>query len=239
MVLRILEVFFTSYFPTQYAVHIAVGILTIYVLRTFAQGRKTNRERDLHARVVLVTVSQGSLIISHFSNNLKPVGWLYTSWLDYSSVSCTTWCPYNCTHRATSRVAWSRYSDRHFALDDVKWANLRWGMWSDIANLYPLLLYEVPDWQRPENRFNHLRSRTQTPWVSVSSFNDRDFRGPENKRFKFISDIPYHYSPPAILARCPSRTRYPNHPRCKPVLRSRSRGTIFTFLRLRVGCFKG
>ncbi|KAF9567802.1 hypothetical protein CPC08DRAFT_746670 [Agrocybe pediades] len=55
MVLHIAEAFATKYFPTKYAVHIAVSILTILVLRAFSQGRKTNRERDLHARVILLT----------------------------------------------------------------------------------------------------------------------------------------------------------------------------------------
>jgi hypothetical protein len=69
MVLNILEALFNSYFPTQYAKHIFIGFLAIYVVRTFSQGRRTNRERDLHARVVLVTVSstfiisKGSLLI--------------------------------------------------------------------------------------------------------------------------------------------------------------------------------
>ncbi|KAF9055932.1 hypothetical protein BJ165DRAFT_459711 [Panaeolus papilionaceus] len=56
MVLRILEAVVTSpYFPSQYVIHIAIGLLTLYVLRVFSQGRKTDRERDLHARVILVT----------------------------------------------------------------------------------------------------------------------------------------------------------------------------------------
>ncbi|KAF9531909.1 hypothetical protein CPB83DRAFT_848013 [Crepidotus variabilis] len=55
MVLRILEVLYTSYWPKDYTVHIIIGLLAAYVLRTVAQGRKTNRERDLHARVVLMT----------------------------------------------------------------------------------------------------------------------------------------------------------------------------------------
>ncbi|KDR85700.1 hypothetical protein GALMADRAFT_234723 [Galerina marginata CBS 339.88] len=55
MVLGILEAFASSYFPTQYILHIAVAAVTLLVLRAFSQGRRTNRERDLHARVVLLT----------------------------------------------------------------------------------------------------------------------------------------------------------------------------------------
>ncbi|PPQ73384.1 hypothetical protein CVT26_015487 [Gymnopilus dilepis] len=55
MVLRIAEAFASKYFPTQYLVHIAIGIVTLLVLRAFSQGRTTNRERDLHARTILLT----------------------------------------------------------------------------------------------------------------------------------------------------------------------------------------
>ena len=56
MVLRIVEAFASKYFPTQYLVHIAIGIVTLLVLRAFSQGRTTNRERDLHARTIMLTV---------------------------------------------------------------------------------------------------------------------------------------------------------------------------------------
>lgn len=57
MVLRILEVAAQALWPAKYTTHIIVGLVTLYVMRTFSQGRRTNRERDLHARKVLVTVS--------------------------------------------------------------------------------------------------------------------------------------------------------------------------------------
>src|ERR1700678_74035 len=50
------EVLAWTYFPTQYILHISIGIITILVLHAFSQGRRTNRERDLHARVVIITV---------------------------------------------------------------------------------------------------------------------------------------------------------------------------------------
>ncbi|KAF8910105.1 hypothetical protein CPB84DRAFT_1764622 [Gymnopilus junonius] len=55
MVLRIAEAFASAYFPTKYLFHIAAGIITVLVLRAFSQGRTTNRERDLHARTILLT----------------------------------------------------------------------------------------------------------------------------------------------------------------------------------------
>lgn len=57
MVLGIAEALASSFFPTNYVVHIGIGIFTILVLRAFLQGRKTDRERDLHARTILLTVS--------------------------------------------------------------------------------------------------------------------------------------------------------------------------------------
>ncbi|GLB37969.1 putative short chain dehydrogenase reductase family protein [Lyophyllum shimeji] len=55
MVLKILGAAFSAFFPTAYTVHIVVGIITVLVFRAFSQGRRTNRERDLHARKILVT----------------------------------------------------------------------------------------------------------------------------------------------------------------------------------------
>ncbi|KAF9073879.1 hypothetical protein BDP27DRAFT_1318308 [Rhodocollybia butyracea] len=55
MVLNILEVLGTKYFPTQYTVHIVAAIATVFAVRTYSQGRATTRERDLHARTIVVT----------------------------------------------------------------------------------------------------------------------------------------------------------------------------------------
>ncbi|KAL0955496.1 hypothetical protein HGRIS_001735 [Hohenbuehelia grisea] len=55
MVLGILQAAATKYFPTQYWTHILIGFITIAVVHAFSQGRKTNRERALHARTILVT----------------------------------------------------------------------------------------------------------------------------------------------------------------------------------------
>ncbi|KAI3610473.1 hypothetical protein WG66_006932 [Moniliophthora roreri] len=55
MVLHILAAVTTKYFPTQYTTHIVVAVASIYALYAFSQGRKSNRERDLHARVILIT----------------------------------------------------------------------------------------------------------------------------------------------------------------------------------------
>lgn len=56
MVLKAAEALVSAYFPTRYIFHISIAFIVILVLRAFSQGRRTNRERDLHARVVLITV---------------------------------------------------------------------------------------------------------------------------------------------------------------------------------------
>ena len=58
MVLRIAEVVVNALLPREHWVKIAVGVLVLVVVCAFAQGRTTSRERDLHGRVILVTVSQ-------------------------------------------------------------------------------------------------------------------------------------------------------------------------------------
>jgi hypothetical protein len=67
-VLKILYAVGTTILPAEYytyAVLAVVGIVTIY---TFAQGRKTNRERDLHGRTILITVA--SHLNRHFLTSL-------------------------------------------------------------------------------------------------------------------------------------------------------------------------
>ncbi|KAJ7165674.1 hypothetical protein C8R43DRAFT_216524 [Mycena crocata] len=54
MVLKILGVAGT-YFPTEYTVHVVAAIILTLAARGISQGRKTTRERDLHARVILLT----------------------------------------------------------------------------------------------------------------------------------------------------------------------------------------
>jgi hypothetical protein len=55
MVLKIAYAAITALLPQEYLVHVFISILVIFIIRTFAQGRTTDRERDLHARVILVT----------------------------------------------------------------------------------------------------------------------------------------------------------------------------------------
>ncbi|KAG1740821.1 uncharacterized protein EDB91DRAFT_1131628 [Suillus paluster] len=55
MVLKVLAASVNVLLPSEYYVHAIVSILVIVVVRAFAQGRTTNREREMHAKVVLVT----------------------------------------------------------------------------------------------------------------------------------------------------------------------------------------
>ena len=64
MVLKIVEAFASSFFPTQYIVHIAVGVVIVLTLRAVSQGQRTTRERDLHGKTVLITVSTSTFRIA-------------------------------------------------------------------------------------------------------------------------------------------------------------------------------
>lgn len=41
----------------RFAIHIAIFAISAYWLRFWANGAKTDRERDMHGRVILLTVS--------------------------------------------------------------------------------------------------------------------------------------------------------------------------------------
>ncbi|TFK50908.1 hypothetical protein OE88DRAFT_1700544 [Heliocybe sulcata] len=55
MVVQVLWNVVDAVIPKGYYWHVALSILAIVVIHAFAQGRTTNRDRDLHARVILVT----------------------------------------------------------------------------------------------------------------------------------------------------------------------------------------
>ena len=57
MVLQVLYTAVTTVLPFQYWPHAAVAVAVLVVIYAYAQGRSTTRERDLHARVVILTVS--------------------------------------------------------------------------------------------------------------------------------------------------------------------------------------
>ncbi|KAJ6531410.1 hypothetical protein DFH09DRAFT_139775 [Mycena vulgaris] len=54
MVLKVLAAA-APYFPSEYTAHIVAAIILVLTARAISQGSKTTRERDLHARVILIT----------------------------------------------------------------------------------------------------------------------------------------------------------------------------------------
>ncbi|ETW74702.1 hypothetical protein HETIRDRAFT_447059 [Heterobasidion irregulare TC 32-1] len=55
MVLKIAHATLTSILPSKYYTHAVLVIVAIITIHAYAQGRKTNRERDLHGRSIIVT----------------------------------------------------------------------------------------------------------------------------------------------------------------------------------------
>ena len=60
MVLQAAYPLVSNVIPSGYVWHIAGSLAVAVVTHAFAQGRTTNRERDLHARTILVTVRGSS-----------------------------------------------------------------------------------------------------------------------------------------------------------------------------------
>ncbi|KAJ7921328.1 hypothetical protein B0H13DRAFT_152247 [Mycena leptocephala] len=54
MVLKLLAAAY-AHFPTEYTVHVVTTLIVVLATRRISQGRKTTRERDMHARVVVLT----------------------------------------------------------------------------------------------------------------------------------------------------------------------------------------
>ena len=57
MVLQFVYTAAAAIVPPNYWPHVLVGAFVLVVIYAYAQGRSTTRERDLHARVILLTVS--------------------------------------------------------------------------------------------------------------------------------------------------------------------------------------
>lgn len=55
MVLEVVYAAASQIIPSGYTVHLCVAAVALVIIYAFAQGRSTTRERDLHARVVVVT----------------------------------------------------------------------------------------------------------------------------------------------------------------------------------------
>ncbi|KAI0295212.1 hypothetical protein BC826DRAFT_1008863 [Russula brevipes] len=68
MVLKILHAVGSAILPSQYYTHAVLAVFGIVTVYTFTQGRKTNRERDLHGRTILITAA------SHLNGAFTPYG---------------------------------------------------------------------------------------------------------------------------------------------------------------------
>ena len=63
MVLQVLYTAVTAVLPVKYWPHAAAVAAVLVVIYAYAQGRSTTRERDLHARVVILTVSLYNVLL--------------------------------------------------------------------------------------------------------------------------------------------------------------------------------
>lgn len=71
MVLKAAHALLNAVLPPKYYTHALIAVAVLVSVYTYAQGRKTNRERDLHARTILITVaSLSSLYQSLHMTNL-------------------------------------------------------------------------------------------------------------------------------------------------------------------------
>jgi hypothetical protein len=70
MVLKILHAVGSIILPEKYYTHAVLAVVAVITLYTFAQGRKTSRERDLHGRTILITAG------SYLEDILPGADWL-------------------------------------------------------------------------------------------------------------------------------------------------------------------
>jgi len=66
MVLELVYAVLSEVLPSKYWLRLIFAAVGAVILRTLSQGRKTTRERNLNARVILVTVAWPELPLTSF-----------------------------------------------------------------------------------------------------------------------------------------------------------------------------
>lgn len=202
MVLKIAAVLY-SFFPTQYLPHTFICIVAILVVRAFSQGRVTNRERDLHARVILVTVSCVHLKVSYWC--LFLIGWLYASRTHSPAVLGSTWSPYHCTDSPSNRCPRNLNTRHPPSIDDFERADLRRTVRSYIAYVHQSVLYQIPHGERTEARCLDICTRVSACRSCGTSGSSQRSRCDKRERREIIGYLPDDHSPSSGPFSCACR----------------------------------
>ena len=76
MVLELAYAAISKALPSKYWLRLIFAVVCVIILRTLSQGRKTTRERNLNARVILVTVAWLELLSTSFQRFTLEFGWI-------------------------------------------------------------------------------------------------------------------------------------------------------------------
>lgn len=98
MVLKILYAVGSTILPEKYYTHIVLAVVAVITLYTFAQGRKTNRERDLHGRTILITAGSYLEVILPGLTDGRFSESLYPQWAHPDRFAGTAWCTHPSSH---------------------------------------------------------------------------------------------------------------------------------------------
>lgn len=149
MVLKILNAAFSAYFPTQYAVHITIGIVTVLALRAFSQGRKSNRDRDLHARKIIVTVcfllSLVNCLSSHIDDHCQ-TGGVHANRANHLAIIGSARCTHHSPLTTSHRLIRSNHHYLAAACYIFQRADIRRTLRSFVTNINTFLLHTLLDW---------------------------------------------------------------------------------------------
>ena len=107
MVLELAYAALSSALPSEYWLRLVFAGVGAIILRTLSQGRKTTRERNLNARVILVTVAWPELpsTFQTFTVEFAGSGWFHTARVNSASRIGQTRSAYNRTVSGTNLVA--------------------------------------------------------------------------------------------------------------------------------------
>ena len=90
MPIHILSTGIGNIVPSQYYLPLAVGLIGATFLRAWASGPSNTRERDLHGRTIIVTVSSTSSVHDDRQmKNLSLLGSFHSGWTFHHQPSCS------------------------------------------------------------------------------------------------------------------------------------------------------
>ena len=164
MVLEVIYAVLSSAIPSGYYLPAAIVTVALIVVYAFAQGRTTTRERDLHARVVLVTVRTRMLqyLLPVSTQIINQTGGFHASRSHPHLSSRESRSAYHRTFALFARASLPVIDHTPSPIDNQQRENLRRARRLIRCFINPSILYPLSDRQRDPSGCYRICSRVSS-----------------------------------------------------------------------------